>query len=348
MRHSDKQRGSKSAARLGFTLVELLVVIAIIGVLIALLLPAVQAARESGRQMQCKNNLKQIGLAIHNYQSAMGAYPPTFICNPQNTADKGGNWSGLARIFPYLEQSALYGQINFKAGYSGLTQITTTRIPPYLCPDEVNDTMTLDTSGNGSNYPVNYAFNLGIWSVFDPKDRRGGNRDGAMWCNGGSRPADFRDGLSNTLCMAEVKAFTPLYRNNNSDTPTIPNLVTDLLPLLTGGTAGMGQNVQENKGHTEWTDGKANHGGFTATFPPNTQVLWQNGGYQYDIDYVNASEGRTPTVKTYAALTARSYHPGMVNASLMDGSVRSFNNSISSQVWRALATRAGGEAVSAE
>jgi type II secretory pathway pseudopilin PulG len=326
----------------------LLVVIAIIGVLIALLLPAVQMARESGRQIQCRNNLHQIALALHNYQTALGAFPPSFCTNPKNPLDRGGGWSVQARLLPYLEQGAIFAQIDFRADYetavSAGTPVKTIRPAPFLCPDELNDTQRVDTSGAAIYYPLNYVFNVGVWFVFDPKGQT--NLDGAISPNSRTRPADFRDGLSNTLMASEAKAYTPYVRNSGQGTTTIPAAPADITPLASGGQPKLGADLQQNTGHTEWVDGRAHHAGFTATFTPNTRVPYETGGQLYDIDYTSQQEGKSATVKTFAAITARSYHPGLVNAALMDGSVRSFTDHIELSLWRALATRSRGETVS--
>src|SRR5262245_40457242 len=128
---------SRSQNRFGFTLVELLVVIAIIGVLIGLLLPAVQKVREAATRLKCKNNLKQIGLALHNYESTQKRFPACGIYPQAATAND--NWSVHAHILPYIEQANLYQQVDFTLAANVQDTVTRQRIPIYVCPSEVND-----------------------------------------------------------------------------------------------------------------------------------------------------------------------------------------------------------------
>ena len=151
-----------------------------------------------------------------------------------------------------------------------------------------------------------------------------------------------RDGLSSTLAMAEVKGWQAYYRNAGASAgEPIPTSIADSR-LSTG-------DFKTNSGHTEWVDGRAHQIGFTTVFPPNTQVLRNEGGVDYDIDWTSWQEGKgmgaaSPTLTpTYAAVTARSYFSGMVNVSMMDGSVRAIDNEINLGVWRAISTRNGEE-----
>jgi len=320
----------------GFTLVELLVSIGIIGVLAALLLPAVQASREAARNMACRNNLKQIGLALHNYQTANSSFPPTFCTTPlENATGTGASWSIHGRLLPYLEQSSAYGQVDLDVDWHQqvVTGVTAMRIPVFLCPSEPNDEYRLK---NGHPYvsPHTYGFNFGTWLVYDPATGRVG--DGAFLVNRGTRAAEFRDGLSNTLAVAEVKAYQPYIRNTNDPGATAPTAPADL--------AGISGQLKET-GHTVWPDGRVHHSGVTTAFTPNTRVSYLSGGTEYDIDFNSQQEGKSASRITYAAVTSRSYHPGMVNVLLMDGSVRSVADGVDATTWRALGTRRGGEGI---
>ncbi len=326
---------NRSVSR-GFTLVELLVVIAIIGGLVALLLPAVQAAREAGRRTQCLNHLKQLGLATHNYQNAQKVYPPSVMLG-QNL----GAWSMQARLLPYLEEGSLYKNIDFSLGYSAQVTpegkaVKTTKINGLLCPSDANDRPKLNSLGEIDNWPISYAANVGVWLVWDPATGRGG--EGAFFPNSKLKPSNFTDGLSKTLCVAEVKAFTPGFQNAGQMNPTMPADATAV--------CGLGGTFKVEYSHQEWTDGKMKETGFTAAFPPNTQVSCPQGGIPYDVDWVNQGESATATSPpTYSVVTSRSYHAGLVNVCLMDGSARSIGDGIDITTWRALATRAGGETI---
>ena len=333
----------------GFTLVELLVVIAIIGTLVALLLPAVQAAREAARRMSCQNNLKQLALAMHNYESAIGLYLPSFCIQPGTVlAGNNGSWSAQGRLLPYVEQGNAFDQVRLDIAWDNAvnwnTGVPTMKIAVLRCPSEAN---IQPRTNNGAAYtmPLNYVFNFGTWLVYDPATNQGG--DGALFVNSRLTPASFTDGLSNTLCASEVKTFTS-YIRNTSDPGQAP-------PASTGAFVGMsgqlklGPALNDNTGHTEWCDGRVHHSGFTTVFAPNTKVPYTSGGLTYDIDFNSRQEGQVLTQATYAAITTRSFHAsGIVNAALMDGSVRAINKSIALPTWRALGTRNGGETAAAE
>jgi prepilin-type N-terminal cleavage/methylation domain-containing protein len=334
-----------TTARRGFTLIELLVVIAIIAILIALLLPAVQQAREAARRTQCRNNLKQIGLALHNYLDAHSAFPPSYCAVPGVTTTVGGQWSAFARILPYLDQANLQNLINWSVGYSTQVNVAITRIPGYLCPSEPNDVVRVNPStGVPRDYPASYVVNFGTWKIYDPANGTGG--DGAFFPNSKMRPANFTDGMSNTLCASEAKAFTPYLRNTSDDPGATLPASPSFAAAFSGDGCCIGTSLQLNTGHTEWADGLCQQSGFTTAFGPNTRIPHSVAGVEYDIDYVSWREGTTASRVTYAALPARSHHEGMVHAMLMDGSVRSTSENISRQLWQWLGTRAGSEVVS--
>ncbi len=209
-----------STTRRGFTLIELLVVIAIIAVLVALLLPAVQAAREAARRTQCTNNLKQIGLAIANYELTQGTLPPGYISvwDSINSVERGSGWGWGSMILPQMEQGNVYNAINFSQQI--LTDgNSTARVVPmnmHLCPsDRMPNTWTADSGYTlyvykqviyfsnpicniaGSNY-------AGVYGIGEP----GIAGDGVFFANSSVRLQDISDGLSNTLAVGERAAFT--------------------------------------------------------------------------------------------------------------------------------------------
>src|SRR6476661_8254877 len=190
-----------SRARGAFTLLELLVVIAIIAILVGLLLPAVQKVRGAANRIKCANNLKQWGLALHNHETALGYYP--------SAGDYPGSvWSAHARLLPFVEQDNLQKLINFSLPYSAQPNVTQFRLPIGLCPSEINDRPRPPSTPTGAtHYPINYALNQGTWFIYHPASGTSG--DGAFGVGRRGRPGDFRDGLSNTVAMAEVKAYQP-------------------------------------------------------------------------------------------------------------------------------------------
>jgi len=333
-------RSSKSIQR-GFTLIELLVVIAIIAILIALLLPAVQQAREAARRTQCKNNMKQLGLALHNYLDVHSAFPPSFVSDVSTLNTPGGEWSVHARIMPFIEAGNLYNNANLEASYSDTVNagISGQRIASYICPSDINDRQRPDGALN--HYAVTYGFNGGTWNVWDNTTRRGG--DGAFHPNSRFGTRDFTDGTSNTLGFSEVKAFTAYNRDGSSGTAPIPAQPVDVELLVSGG----GSNKSES-GHTEWVDGRVHQTGFTTTLPPNAEVMVPGGVRPLEGDYTSCREDKdsgTCTGTTFAAVTSRSYHIGIVNSLLMDGSVRSISENVDLGTWRNLGARNDGNVI---
>ena len=325
-----------------------------IGILIALLLPAVQAAREAARRSACTNNMRQLAIAMHNYESTFGKFPPCILMD-----GKSYRWCPQARALPFLEETSLYQNIDFDADYHLVTAdgrvfddgqedqalaeglLKASRIEVLMCPSEERDEVRIDSdTGNPRDYPINYAVNNGLWMVYDPND--GSDGGGAFVPNRGNTAAKFVDGLSQTLMLSEVKAYQPYLRDGQNGTAAAPDTPAEICAL--GGS-------QKTSGHTEWIDGRIHQSGFTATFPPNTRVECSFGDSVEDVDF-NSWRVRQPWfgsddqgVVTYAAVTSRSYHSGVVNSAMMDGSVHAMTSEIDRDAWRAMSTRNGEEVV---
>ena len=315
----------------GFTLIELLVVIAIIAILIALLLPAVQQAREAARRLQCRNHLKQLGLALHNYHEAHKGIPPQATWVPGSTFS---GYSVHARLLPYVEQSNLYAAVDYNAGYAAQPAVCRARIPMYRCPSDPKDQTRMD--GGVEFYGTNYGFSIGTWLGLDRQTARGG--DGVFGYNMGHNFALITDGLSNTIGAAEVKTFTAALLDGGS--PAASNTPPPSTPaevVAYGGT------FDADYCHTQWVTGRTLQSGLTCTFPPNTVLPFVSGGKTYDVDFTSARVSSTAPVQTYRVVTARSYHSGGVNVLMMDGSVRFVSSSVDQTLWRGLGTRSGGE-----
>jgi prepilin-type N-terminal cleavage/methylation domain-containing protein/prepilin-type processing-associated H-X9-DG protein len=332
-------------SRRGFTLIELLVVIAIISVLIALLLPAVQSAREAARRIQCTNNLKQIGLGLHNYEGITGAFPIAGVWSNVSAPNWVG-WSVHARILPLIEQGSMFNAVNFTLPYSTADNFTvaSTNVSAFLCPSEVNPQPTpANAFFNTPKSVSTYGWNEGDWFVWQfggPLTR------GTFSVNVSRRFASFTDGTSNTVLAAEVKAHNPCYIcisqlaniNNPNNVPAPTADPFTVAPEYGGSCGAVAQS------HTAWVDGNAQETGMTTAWPPNKQVLGRMGEGDLDLTSTPLFAGGP----TYAAITARSYHPGGVNTLFGDGSVRFIKSTINGITWRALGTIGGGEVVSAD
>jgi len=309
------------------------VVIAIIAILIGLLLSAVQKVREAAARARCANNLKQIGLALHDFEGVHGCFPPNGSWAWSGGGAPGISYSVHARILPFIEQDNVYRQIPNIYG-SSLAQpaVLAQRIATYLCPSDPNDRLSDDPT---PTYPTTYGSALGDWFDWDWRVGQGGN--GAFPFTGypnqnGIRLLDITDGASNTVGFAEVKAFGSLLQKTGNVSGAFPIQPAELAALGCTMYSGM--------------DGSWAQGGdavVTFAFPPNKNVLYTNpaDGVTYDVDWNNF----TIFGPEYGAYTSRSYHPGGVNALFMDGSVHFISNDIGQSTWRALGTRNGGEPV---
>jgi prepilin-type N-terminal cleavage/methylation domain-containing protein/prepilin-type processing-associated H-X9-DG protein len=330
------------SSRRGFTLIELLVVIAIIAVLIGLLLPAVQAAREAARRIQCVNNLKQLGLAIQNYHDANNAIPPDSMNSAPAGVGPSNNFSMKTRLLPYLEQAAMFNALNMSFQATDAPNATihnNANVASFLCPSDGN---WPQPNVSATNYPNN----IGLLRT-QPGSSTLGTLDGPAY-KLGQPPEDatvsfatVTDGTSNTVIFSEfVKG------KNTAGLPyTFPgyslNLVFDAgVPETPGRTPLQFQQacttstsaVYDQKG-TDWIINDCGKGGcYSHVMAPNTRACWYGNSSNTDHTLVGAS----------------SYHSGGVNVTMLDGSVKFVKNSISTVTWWAIATKAGGEVVSAD
>jgi prepilin-type N-terminal cleavage/methylation domain-containing protein/prepilin-type processing-associated H-X9-DG protein len=342
----------------GFTLIELLVVIAIIAVLIALLLPAVQSAREAARRIQCTNNLKQLGLAMQNYESSQGVLPPSLVLSGfGNTVSWFGGWSAHGRILPFLEQASVYNAINLAVDYAhpGNTTVAGLTLDAFLCPSEphrepfqaVPDFISLPSGGQyGMSFGVtSYGWCMGDWYVWGGFGATVQNRS-ALGPNRSRGLSEFNDGLSQTILASEVDTRQQHVMPGSLANINNPNAIPDpdadpytVAPEYLSSTA------IDVGGHVSWADGSVSQTGFTTAWAPNKKILG-GPGKSVDIDLLARDEGAGGP--TFCAHTARSHHPGGVNTLFVDGSVHFIKSTVSGRTWRALGTVCGGEIVSAD
>lgn len=313
-------------SRTGFTLVELLVVIAIIGVLIALLLPAVQMAREAARRTSCANNLKQMGLALHMYHDNQGAFPPG------NYGDQGFTGFSLhALLLPYVEQSTVYDQIDFRFNYlhPNNDAVRNRSLQVFLCP---SDPVKLPSGLGGRN---NYYGNCGVGILFsgisptNPADPNYGmpGSDGVFYRNSATTFGMLSDGSSNTVAFSEkcsgdgsngisskTDTFAPGTYPSTPDQALADCRAVDVTNLSRQGVSNVG---------APWLWAYHSTTLYWHTAPPNERSCMY-------------PPGRIMT-------TASSGHPSIVQSAMCDGSVRPVANGINLATWRAMGTRSDGD-----
>ncbi len=328
-----------SKHRAGFTLVELLVVIAIIGVLVALLLPAVQQAREAARRMQCSNHLKQIGLAIHNYESTHQKFPPGH-CYDSVTRAPDASPHGL--ILPFLEGSNSYALFDFSQSINGAAvnrPATLQVIPPYHCPSEIM--AALNIVGTSAQYAsTSYMQNLGSQSSVLETEARA-NLRGPFFRNSATRFADVIDGTSHTALFSEIRKGPGGATNQQIDAGTLDDF--RVATRVSSNFAGSQQTLEsppsdcETRSNQAWTYRGLQYyrGSVLTTF--YTHTLTPNARFRDCMDGSLGSRGHA---------AARSYHPGGAMTVYIDGSVSFSQDTIDGTVWRAIGSMAGNEVVS--
>lgn len=366
---------SSAASRRGFTLIELLVVIAIIAVLISLLLPAVQSAREAARRAQCVNNMKQIGLAMYNYESAMGSFPLGVSLNARFNGSGGsagnpinwGGWGSLALMLPHIEGGNLYNAINFnlspwnrfRAQYGWDANYTAfnSRVATFLCPSDPNSGATSINSYLAST-------GTSTWGSTT------GDSTGMFAYQVPYFVSSISDGTSNTVAFGESLCgnASQFINSATDDRVSLGSAVGDLdrSVVVTSATAPAGaiaQNAAANMAATlagldactaEWRNpgrsvtptkgyrwglGAVGMGMINTVVPPNSQQYPWNG-CRFNARTFNADG------TNYSNVT--SAHPGGANVLMGDGSVRFIKGTINMSTWMSLGTRAGGEVISAD
>jgi prepilin-type N-terminal cleavage/methylation domain-containing protein/prepilin-type processing-associated H-X9-DG protein len=347
--------------RRGFTLIELLVVITIIAVLIALLLPAVQAAREAARRAQCVNNLKQIALAAHNYESSTGSFPfgnrgAQMVYpgqSPCGFTPSGGfapiGHSCFVFILPYLEGSTNYNIFNVVRPYASIANDTAlrTKVSSYVCPSDTE--AAPDPTGSLGMVQASYGAARGLqetlglfWTANRPPDPAGqyanncnqGPGDGLFSSEWTHTIASCTDGLSNTFFFGEMSQFPNEPAGSNFNFNFVASLFAG--PPWTGAPF--------------WPNDLRSVGGATCVpklnAPPDTTGAVLNsclGPVIFPTDWISIQ-----SCQNYGQFGFRSLHPGGANFAIADGSVKFIKNSINLQIYRAVATRAGGEVVSTD
>lgn len=307
--------------RRAFTLIELLVVIAIIAVLIALLLPAVQQAREAARRTQCKNNLKQLGLALHNYHG-------TFQCFPFGQEDTAKSYSAISQLLPYFDQAPVYALINFSLPYSDASNTVPrmTELPGLRCPSDA--TNNISGQGGSTNYMMNKGSGI-IWQDASGPNTGFPPQSGVMFFQSMVRIGDVLDGSSNTAAISERILADG---NNSIVSPIADVFFSPASPTTPDEAVSMCNAVNINDLSTQ--------------FPLFMGAPWLHGQHTYL--HVNGPNTRSCGFFTVlrASMPPSSRHVGGVHVTMCDGSVRFVSENVDRTTWRAVGTRNGGEVVS--
>jgi prepilin-type N-terminal cleavage/methylation domain-containing protein/prepilin-type processing-associated H-X9-DG protein len=369
--------------RRGFTLIELLVVIAIIAVLIALLLPAVQAAREAARRAQCTNNLKQLGLAYHNYLSNNdGMTPPLFVddydaaLKPFPSDDNAQNWSQHARLLPFLEQQPLYNAINFSFGsrWSGAVDpdpaagglnsvingtVVTAQVASFLCPSDGepgragNSQIIVGQLGAKNTAICSYPSNLGLHRGYNNWVPNGPGYISTQW-DGQLKStvslANFTDGTSNTAIFSEWIKGTGMPQAGSKDglgivySTNVDNCGTQPFPNSVDPPYAPGYVLDYQASQLCQTQ--------------STTRCWTwKGEWAFYGKTMHYTHSQTPNRRSCGngdwgrlgdLIAASSSHPGGVNMVFADGSVRFIKSTVNYQAYYAIATPGGGEVLSSD
>ncbi|QDT15031.1 DUF1559 domain-containing protein [Alienimonas californiensis] len=326
----------RERARPGFTLIELLVVIAIIAILVSLLLPAVQQAREAARRSQCLNNLKQLGLALHNYESTYQRFPP-------GGWDSYNSFSQQAQLLPYLDAEPLSKSISFEdplmdpALPAYATKLNEpqreaagTVVATFLCPSDGEPPLFTDEEGDvwaATNYFLNVGSGVGKNYYESNPDT-----DGLFWRGSHTGFRSARDGTTQTLVATE----TLLGRRGERTTELLDAQRQMARPSIGGAPGG--------------PTGEALYAaaGSATSFDGGRAVSWIRGlGYNVYVDGYLTPNNDVPDVAHHGSglIGARSAHPGSVNVLLLDGSARGVSEGVRQETWRALFSRNGGEVI---
>ncbi len=359
--------------RRGFTLIELLVVIAIIAVLIALLLPAVQAAREAARRAQCVNNLKQFGIALHNYHNALGCFPMgsgSGVLAPATMSYQAKEcWSVHAALLPQLEQNALYSAINFNftcdstgypTAYPNYT-VFHTQVPMFLCPSDPNGSSIAhdNTAGNNCYFASIGATSdilggLGSNTVTTTPNLSSVPTTGLFAFQQAKTIAAVIDGTSSTIAMAESTV------GNIAASPRSKLVGLVSVSLSTGAAGAIQFNAFNNPAGVLAGISQCTQSWSTLAKAPDLQRgdTWCQGGMCATLfNTIVPPNGQSDEWAYCGAVSSGacanfsnsdSYHSGGVNALLTDGSVRFVKDSTNQRTWWSLGTIAGGEVLSAD